>query len=148
MFQLSSVMVLGELIEDESGKITGHRILDVEGPKVERSFVMHGKYKEVEATDEGTFCTIIRESAQGEPIMYAEARGVITAKDGGGMATYTAQGIGSFTNERKLRFHGSVFFRTTSTCGGKLSFLDNMVGVFEYEGDEQGNCAVKVWEWK
>ena len=38
-------MVLGELIEDESGKITGHRILDVEGPKVERSFVMHGNTK-------------------------------------------------------------------------------------------------------
>ena len=29
-------MVLGELIEDESSKITGHRIQDVEGPKIER----------------------------------------------------------------------------------------------------------------
>jgi hypothetical protein len=82
--------------------------------------------------------------------MYADAQGVITAKDGEGMATYTAQGIGRFTSpgKEKVRFHGSVFFRTTLTGGRRLSFLDNMVGVFEYEGDEQGNCSVKVWEWK
>jgi hypothetical protein len=140
-------MVLGELIEDETGKITGHRVLDVEGPKIERSFIMTGKYKEVDATDIGTFWTVMRQGAQGVPIMYAEAKGVITAKDGEGMATYTAQGIG-FTSSGKIRFHGSVFFRVTLTGGGMLSFLDNMVGVFEYEGDEQGNCSVKVWEWK
>ena len=141
-------MVLGELIEDESGTITGHRILDVEGPKIERSFTMAGKYKEVEATDMGTFWTVMRPGAHAEPIMYAEAQGVITAYDGEGMATYTAQGIGRLTGTAKVRFHGSVFFRTSPTGGGKLSFLDNMVGVFEYEGDEQGNCSAKVWEWK
>jgi hypothetical protein len=67
---------------------------------------------------------------------------------GEGMATYTVQGLGRFTSPGKVRFHGSVFFRTTSSGGGKISFLNNMVGVFEYEGDEQGNCSVKVWEWK
>jgi hypothetical protein len=141
-------MVLGELIEDETGKITGHRILDVEGPKIERSFIMTGTYKEVEATDTGTFWTVMRQSTQVEPIMYAEAQGVITAKDGEGMATYTAQGIGRVTSAGKVRFHGSVFFRTTLTGGRRLSFLDNVVGVFEYEGDEERNCSVKVWEWK
>jgi hypothetical protein len=141
-------MVLGELIEDESGKITGHRVLDIEGPKIERSFTMVGKYKEIEATDIGTFWTVMREAVEAEPVMYAEAQGVITAKDGDGMATYVAQGIGRFTSPGKIRFHGSVFFQTTSTGGRKLSFLNNVVGVFEYEGDEEGNCSVKVWEWK
>jgi hypothetical protein len=141
-------VVLGELIEDEGGKITGQRVLDVEGPKIESSFTMAGKYKEIEATDIGTFWSVMRQGAEARAIMYAEAQGVITAKDGQGMATYTAQGIGRFTSPGKIRFHGSVFFRTTSTGGGKLSFLNNMVGVFEYEGDEQGNCSVKVWEWK
>jgi hypothetical protein len=141
-------MALGELIEDESGKITGHRVLDIEGPKIERSFTMTGKYKEIEATDIGTFWTVMREAAEAEPVMYAEAQGVITSKDGDGMATYVAQGIGRFTSPGKIRFHGSVFFQTTSTSGGKLSFLNNVVGVFEYEGDEEGNCSVKVWEWK
>lgn len=80
--------------------------------------------------------------------MYAKAQGVISAKDRFGMATDMAQGIGRYADGGKIRFHGSVFYRTTLTSGGKLSFLNNMVGVFEYEGDEQGNCSVKVWEWK
>jgi hypothetical protein len=32
--------------------------------------------------------------------------------------------------------------------GQGISYLNNMVGVFEYEGDEMGNCSSKVWEWK
>jgi hypothetical protein len=138
-------MALGELIEDENGKITGHRVLDIEGPKIERSFTMVGKYKEIEATDIGTFWTVMGESAETDPVMYAEAQGVINAKGGEGMATYVAQGIGKFTSPGKMRFHGSVFYQTS---GGKLSFLNNVVGVFEYEGNEEGNCSVKVWEWK
>ena len=75
-------MALGELIEVESGKITGHRVLDIEGRKIERSFTMAGKYKEIEATDIGTFWTVMREDAEAGSVMYAEAQGVITAKDG------------------------------------------------------------------
>ena len=36
-------MALGELIIEDKGKITGQRVLDVEGPKIENSFVMDGK---------------------------------------------------------------------------------------------------------
>jgi hypothetical protein len=113
-------MALGELIEDESGKITGHRVLGIEGPKIERSFTMTGKYKEIEATDIGTFWTVMREAAEAEPVMYAEAQGVMTSKDGDGMATYVAQGIGRFTSPGKIRFHGSVFLQTTSTSGSLI----------------------------
>ena len=38
--------------------------------------------------------------AEAEPIMYAEAQGVITTKDGQGMSTYIAQGIGRFAIDR------------------------------------------------
>ena len=43
----------------------------------------------------------MRQGEQADLIMYAEAQGVITAKDGDGMATYTVQGIGRFTDEGK-----------------------------------------------
>ena len=43
---------------------------------------------------------------------------------------------------------GSLFYKTKSSAGGKLSFLDNLVGVFEHEVDELGNTTGKVWEWK
>lgn len=142
-------MVLGELIEEESGKITGQRVVGVEGPKIESSFTMNGKLGGQDETDVGTYWTVMREVAGAQRVVYeAEAQGVITTKDGQGMATYTAKGIGRFTSPGKIRFHGSVFYRTTPTSGGKLSSLNNTVGVFEYEGNEQGNCSVKVWEWK
>src|SRR5215211_4927016 len=101
---------------------------------------MNGKCGGQDETDIGTYWAVMRE--------VAEAQGVITTKDGQGMVTYTVQGIGRFTSPGKIRFHGSVFYRTTPTSGGKLSSLNNKVGVFEYEEDEQGNCSVKVWEWK
>jgi hypothetical protein len=32
--------------------------------------------------------------------------------------------------------------------GGKLSLLNNLVGVFESEIDAAGNFSEKLWEWK
>jgi hypothetical protein len=141
-------MALGELIEEESGKITGRRVLDVEGPKTESSFTMNGRWVGQDVTDIGTYWGVMREGKEAQGVVYGEAQGVATTKDGQGMATYTVQGIGRFTSPGKIRFHGSVFYRTTPSSGGKLSSLNNTVGVFEYEEDEQGNCSVKVWEWK
>jgi hypothetical protein len=68
------------------------------------------------------------------------------SKDGQEMATWTGQGIGRFIGPGKIRFIGSLFFSTASA--GKLAFLNNLVGVFEYESDESGNTSSKVWEWK
>jgi hypothetical protein len=47
---------------------------------------------------------------------------------------------------RKRRDVGSVFCRAGSTTG-LPAFLNNMVGVFEYEVDENGNSGGKIWEW-
>jgi hypothetical protein len=137
-------MALGELIIEDRGKITGQRVIDVEGPKIETSFTMRGKYKGQEGTNMGTYCSVMTEGEEGT--MYGEGQGVLTTKDGQGMATWTGQGIGRFTSPGKISFRGSLFFRAHS--GGKLSSLNNIVGVFEYEVDEEGNCSSKVWEWK
>jgi hypothetical protein len=40
-------MVLGELIIEDRGRITGQRVLDVEGPKIETSFSAEGRYRGV-----------------------------------------------------------------------------------------------------
>jgi hypothetical protein len=69
-------------------------------------------------------------------------------KDGSGeIVTITPRGIGHMKDGGKVSIRGSVFFNTKST-EGKLTFLNNLVGVFEYEVDDLGNTAVKVWEWK
>lgn len=140
-------MALGELIIEDKGKITGQRVLHVEGPKIESSFVMEGKYKGAEGTDIGTYSSVLRQGEGGGVAMYGEGQGVVTTKDGQEMATWTGQGIGRFSSPGKISFRGSLFFSTNSK-DGKLSFLNNLVGVFEYEVDEMGNCSSKVWEWK
>ena len=80
-----------------------------------------------------------------------EGQGIITTKENGHteMATWTGQGIGRNIGQRRISFRDSLFFQTPLTNEvAKLSFLNNMVGVFEYEVDGVGNCYSKVWEWK
>jgi hypothetical protein len=140
----SDIMALGELVEDSRGKITGQRVLDAEIPKMETSFAMEGNYSGTACTDIGTYTSVLRGG-----VLFGEGQGIITTKDGQGMATWTGQGIGKFTAPGKVSFRGSIFLRTPSTSeGGKLSSLNNMVAVFEYEADETGSCFTKSWEWK
>ena len=60
------------------------------------------------------------------------------------MVTWKGYGIGSY-NGRNRTDRGSVFFKASN---GKLAFLNNKIGVFEYEADENGNTNGKIWEWK
>jgi hypothetical protein len=138
-------MALGDLIVEDRGKVTGERVLDGAAPKLETLFTVEGNYRGIPCREVGTFTTVIRDGG----VMYGEGQGVVMAKDGQGMVSWMGQGIGKSTGPGKVRFHGSIFFRTPpASNGGKLSYLNNMVGVFEYEGDEMGNCSSKVWEWK
>ncbi len=38
----------------------------------------------------------------------------------------------------------SIFYKTSS---GKLSRLNNIVGIYEHHLDELGNFETKIWEW-
>lgn len=80
---------------------------------------MAGKYKGIGATDIGTFWTL-RQGTEAEAIMYAEAHGVITTKDGQGMATYIGQGIGRFTSPGKVRFTDQCSFKQLQVVEEKL----------------------------
>jgi hypothetical protein len=137
----SNNMALGEQIEDSRGKITAQRVLEVkEIPKTETSFVMEGTFRETPSTNAGTYTAVLTQGG----VLFGEGQGIVTAKDGQGMATWTGHGIGKFTGPGKVSFRGSVLFRTPSNAaGGKLSSINNTVAVFEYEVDEMGNCSTK-----
>jgi hypothetical protein len=114
-------MVLGELIEESSGKKTSDRVLDVETLKMESSFTMEGNYRGTHCTDIGTYTFVLR------GVVYGQAQGIITAKDGQGIATSTGQGIGMVTSSGKVSFRGSVFFKTPSALplsSCEISYLD------------------------
>ena len=118
--------------------------MEVEIPKMETSFAMEGNYKGTPCTDVGTYTSVLKEG-----VLHGRGQGIVTSKDGKGVATWTGQGVGRFTGPGKVSFRGSIFLRIPSTSeGGKLSDLTNMVGVVEYEVDEMGNCSSKTWEWK
>jgi hypothetical protein len=78
--------------------------------------------------------------------IYAQGQGVLMLKDDkAATATWIGKGIAHYQGQIR-RDVGSVFFRSHNN--GKLAFLNNMVGVFEYEILEEGKSKGKIWEWK
>jgi hypothetical protein len=137
--------MLGDLVYEAQGKVTGYRVLDVaEGPWIEVTIMQNGTLKGgIEATDMVTYWSVPRPGGA----YYAEGKGVFMVKDNPGeIAMWAGQGIAHYLGQKR-RDVGSVFCSTASTSG-KLAFLNNMVGVFEYETDGTGNSGGKIWEWK
>jgi hypothetical protein len=130
--------MLGEQIAELKGKITGQRVLDSEGA-METSISARGSVRGTQVSENLTF--VARPTSAG--VLHGEGQGVIMAGDSE-MATYTGKGMGRFTSSG-IKFGGAVFYRTLST--GKLSFLNNIVGVFESEIDLEGNFTERIWEW-
>lgn len=86
-----------------------------------------------------------RPRLRGDGVLYGEAQSVIMTKDGG-MVIWTATGVVRFTGHGSATsFRGSIYYQTQSP---KLSRLNGIAGVFEYEADENGNTQGKIWEWK
>jgi hypothetical protein len=133
--------MLGAEIGHEEGQIIGRRVLDAEGPKIENTFNAEGSFRGIDINDLGTYWTIVRP----EGVLYGEGQGVLTSRDGQ-IVTWTAQGVGRFISPRVIRFRGSTFYRSASR--GSLNFLNNMMAVFEFEVDEQGNTTARNWEWE
>lgn len=136
--------MLGDLIYEANGKVAGYRVLDAEGPKIEGTITEKGTLKGgIETTDTVTYWSIPRLGGT----YYAEGKWVLMIKeDVNELATWTGQGIAYYSGSKR-RDVGSVFCLAGSTTG-LLAFLNNMVGVFEYEVDENGNSGGKIWEWK
>ena len=131
--------MLGEMIGELKGKITGNRVLSVECcPKIELSFKEMGKILDEDVTAMGTFWAILKEEGK----LYGEGQGVITTKNGE-IVTWTGQGIGKMKG-KGAEWRASIFFNTSSQ---KLARLNNIIGVVEYEIDEDENTQEKLWEW-
>ena len=134
--------MLGELIGEEQGKITGRRVLpsDGEGPKVEVSFQASGKLFGVELTDLGTYWSVVQPNGA----LYGEGQGVMMTMQGD-VVQWTGAGRGRFTEQGGVSFRGAVYYRTTSE---KLARLNGVAGVYEHEAGPDDRVANKIWEWK
>jgi hypothetical protein len=132
--------MLGELIYQGSGKRIVRRVLSTEPVKVEVTFEGGGKVLGVEAMEIATYTSVIRSDGT----IYGEGVGVLMTTAGDSI-TWKGAGVGTFKERGAVSYRGAVYYHTASP---KLSRLNTVAGVFEFESDESGNIQSKVWEWK
>jgi hypothetical protein len=137
--------MLGQLLFESKGKITGQRVLSVENgiPKLEVSITGTGIFTgSLEVTTSWTYWTVQRPDGTS----YSQGQGLITTKDGRDVATATGHAEGKMVEGGKMRYVGAIFYETKSE--NKLAFLNHLVGVNEYEVDALDNYEHRLWEWK
>ncbi len=133
--------MLGEQIGEESGKVTSRRVLSVDGnAKVEVNLQTTGKLLGVDFRATVTYWATVRPDGS----LYGEAQGLITGK-GDERATFRAQGVGKLLDGGAVSYRGASYYYSDSA---KLSRLNTIATVWEYEADADGNTKNKMWEWK
>jgi hypothetical protein len=140
--------MLGDLLLEERGLITGQRVLDLESQKVEISYTAAGKYNgDIDYSDIATYWSVPATIKKGESC--GEGHGILTTKQGDS-AIWKSHGVGQLLSSGGRTLKGSAVYRLTPPAdkGGRLADLDNVVAVFEYEIEANGNYHAKAWEWK
>jgi hypothetical protein len=131
--------MMGDQIAEETGKVTGFRVLDPAGPTAEVSITTKGKILGNDYQGRATYTSKVQPSG----FLFGEGQGVYMTADG--MAVWKGQGSGRFNPGGGVSYRGAIHFLSAT---GKLAKLAGMVGVFEHSTDANDNVASKVWEWK
>src|SRR3990172_10929538 len=130
--------MLGDLIGEMKGKVTGIRVL---ADRLESTVQGSGKVWGTDENEVETFTSTPRPDGS----VLGEGQGLITTKDGD-MIMFKGQGIGIPTGKgQAASFRGAIHYQTASQ---KFVKANRTVGVFEYDIDQEGNVHGKIWEWK
>ncbi len=141
--------IFGEPIYKEISRQSSNSIvLNVEGGgsliKTQDSYTATGILKDVgNVTDKSTFITTYQSDIGNTST--STGHGIITTKDGE-IATYKGQDLGITDKNGTDTYHGILIFQTDSD--GKLAFLDNLIGLYEYKSWSDGKKSGIIWEWK
>ena len=131
---------IGELLLVLKGKGEGMRLTHIDKPELEISWSGNGTLNgKIPIMDLGTAWSTLKDDGY----MHTKGHGIIITFDNE-VAKYIFSGIGKFDDNGKLRNLGSVNFDTTDT--GVLSVLNNIVGVYADEIDQNGNSITKIWK--
>lgn len=132
--------MLGEVIGELHGKRTGRRILSTDPLKVEVSVEDSGKLLGIDANSIVTYWSQTRPDGS----LYGEGQGIVITQEGE-MATFKGQGVGKLGPGGAVSYRGAVYY---STASAKLSRLNSIAAIFEFDVDATGNTHSKFWEWK
>jgi hypothetical protein len=127
--------ILGEPFFIEKGKSTVQKEI---GPSITQyTFTANGTMNgNIEVIDTGEFVSVSKNNLE-----FEQGQGVIKTKDGSEIANYTLIDVSNDT-----AFQGASAYSTNST--GKLSFLNNIMGIYKGETDENENYESTEWHWK
>jgi hypothetical protein len=139
--------IFGEPIYKEiSRQASNSIVLNVEGGnsiKTQDSYTATGILNDVgNVTDKSTFVTTYQSDGN---ISTSTGNGIIMTTDGE-IATYTGHDLGITDKNGTQTYHGIQIFQTNSD--GKLAFLDNLIGLYEYKYWSNGTKSGIIWEWK
>ena len=131
----AQTVTLGEPYFVEKGKSIVQK--EIEPNITLYSFTANGTMNgNIEVTDTGWFLSF----SAGDNRTSDQGQAVITTKDGRETAIYTSIDFGNSTD-----YQGASVYTTNST--GQLSFLNNTMGIYKGEADENGNFEISEWPW-
>jgi hypothetical protein len=135
--------MLGELLGESAGKITGTRVLPSEGQqiKVEVSFEGSGTLLGEAITDIGTYWQTIRPVG----VLYGEGHVLMMTQDGA-IADWSGFGVGRPTGPAPAAHYGAC--GSFQPASGKLARLASVANAIEYDVEQDGSYHWKLWEWK
>jgi hypothetical protein len=135
--------MLGELLGEAAGKITGTRVLPSEGQqiKLEVSLQGSGTLLGEAITNIGTYWHTITP----EGVVYGEGHVLMMTQDDAS-ADWTGFGVGRPTGPAPAAHYG--VYGSFLSASGKLAYLASVANASEYEVEQDGSYHWKLWAWK
>ncbi|RKE21424.1 hypothetical protein [Streptomyces sp. TLI_171] len=135
--------MLGDLIGEEQGQVTGQRVVRGEHglpPTVESSFLGTGTLLGVPVKDIGSYTARLR----ADGTLEGNGQGVLMSPTGA-HATWQGGGVGTFTENGGTNFRGAIVYESDSP---EFAGLRGVAGAFEWDVDENGKASGRLWAWK
>ena len=139
------------LYELSNIRIINQRILEgIDRTRMETTISAFANFRGIDITETTTFWTEPLKTNNSDNVLYGEASGILMTKDGLGLATFRGRGLTFNLGNGKIKDRGCRVYQTAcaSSAINKLSYFDNLVGLFEYDIDRSGNALLRIWEWK
>ena len=135
-------MALGELVLEDSGQITGIRVLstDASGTNLELSLQLAGTIRGVGHTTLWTYTMLQRPDGS----LYGQGNGVLTTVNGD-VIHLIGSGSGKANPGGAVRFCTMLHAHGATGQNADLNFI-GLVG--EYDVAADGTAVNKNWEWK